>query len=174
VEIVERARELVGADYPVMVKMNCDDFMPGGLVAEEAQIIAKIAVKAGVDCVEVTGGVSENLNLIRNLGRMMVKGPNKEKREAYFRSQSLAIKEAVDVPIILVGGMRTTRVMEDIIEKEIADFIAMSRPLIREPGLVTRWQSGDVSGAKCITCGQCSQNLFIHPLKCHANSPDRK
>jgi len=58
IEIVKRARELVGNDYPLSIKMNCDDFFPGGLVVEEAARIARKIVKAGIDCIEVTGGIA--------------------------------------------------------------------------------------------------------------------
>ena len=58
-EIVERARELVGEDYPIMIKMNCDDFVPGGLVKEEAVRVASLIEEGGIDCIEVTAGIPD-------------------------------------------------------------------------------------------------------------------
>jgi len=164
VEIIERARELVGRHYPLLIKMNCDDFVSGGLNANEAVGLAKIITQAGVDCIEVTGGTPESLPFIKRLDRQTITGSHKE---AYFRNLSLTIKKAVDVPVILVGGMRTPRVMEEIIEKGIADFISLSRPFIREPVLVKQWKLGGKSKARCISCSECMK-VLLEPLKCYA------
>jgi len=167
-EIAERARQLVGVDYPLMIKMNCDDFFPGGLVVNEAVRIAQIVEAAGIDCIEVTGGIPESVHYLRGLDRELARQPEKERKEAFFRTLGSAIKKAVDVPIILVGGIRTPGVMEKIIEEGVADFVSLSRPFIREPDLVKRWKAGDRSRASCISCNRCLKNVFAHTLRCHA------
>ena len=55
VDIIRRAREFVGHDFPIMIKMNCDDFVPGGLVREESVRVASLIEEGGIDCIEVTG-----------------------------------------------------------------------------------------------------------------------
>ena len=45
------------------------------------------------------------------------------------------------VPLFLVGGLRRVTQMEEIVEKQYADGISMSRPFIREPGLINRWKA---------------------------------
>ena len=56
---------------------------------------------------------------------------------------------------ILRGGIRSPEVMEEILAAGTADYFSMSRPLIREPGLPARWQSGDRQRAACISCLGC-------------------
>jgi 2,4-dienoyl-CoA reductase-like NADH-dependent reductase (Old Yellow Enzyme family) len=56
---------------------------------------------------------------------------------------------------MVVGGFRSYEVVEKAIDRRGMDYIAMSRPFIREPGLVRRWQEGDKSKAKCISCNGC-------------------
>ena len=60
--------------------------------------------------------------------------------------------------MILVGGIRTLEVAEELIDAGTADYFSMSRPLIREPGLIKRWQSGDRTRARCL-----SDNLCFRP-----------
>ncbi len=161
VEIVERARELVGADYPIMIKMNCDDFVPGGLDSDEAVKVAKIITEAGIDCIEVTGGIAESRKQTARKSIVM------EMDEAYFRPYAAALKENVSVPIILVGGLRTPSVIEKAVQEGAADLVSMSRPFIQEPGLVKRWKEGDLSKAECVSCNRCGDNVFKRPLVCY-------
>lgn len=166
VEIIDRTRELIGPDFPLMIKMNFNDFIDGGLHKDEAVRIAEIIIQAGIDCIEVSGGtLSESKNHIA------VKGIKEEEQEAYFQTYAKALKEHVSIPVILVGGHRTPGVMAKILEDDAADFISMSRPLIREPGLIKRWKNGDLKKAKCISCNLCFENWIFRPLRCYVEDP---
>ena len=78
----------------------------------------------------------------------------------YFRKESAAAKRAVRIPVILVGGVRNPATAQAIIDSGDADLISLCRPLIREPALIARWQSGDLSPAKCISCNKCMAVAF--------------
>ena len=82
-------------------------------------------------------------------------GIKSEEKEAYFKEAGKAFKKELDVPIILVGGIRTFQLAEQLVENGYADYISMSRPFIREPGLVKRWASGDLRKATCLSDNQC-------------------
>jgi 2,4-dienoyl-CoA reductase-like NADH-dependent reductase (Old Yellow Enzyme family) len=166
VEIVKRARELVGPEYPLMIKMNFDDFIDGGLDKDEALRVAKIIVQAGIDCIEVSGGTQAEGGK-----HIAVKGINTEEKEGYFRSYAEALKEHVSVPVILVGGLRTPSVMEKLVEDGVTDFVSMCRPFIREPELIKRWKDGDLTKAKCISCNKCFENWIKRPTRCYIEEP---
>jgi len=167
VDIIKRARELVGDDYPLMIKMNCDDFVPEGLDKGEAARIAAIIEEAGIDCIEVTAGIYETRE------EMSKKGINKEEKEAYLRTYAETLRSAVKIPIILVGGMRSPGVIEKVLGEGIADMVSVSRPLIREPQLIKRWKAGDLAKATCISCNQCSDNVFVVPLRCYVEEAEK-
>jgi len=161
VDIVRRARALVGEEYPIMIKMNCDDFVPGGLTQEESARVAAIIADAGIDCIEITGGIYETRE------RMSQKGINKEEKEAYFRPYATALRKAVRVPLILVGGLRSPKVIEKVLSDGVVDMVSLCRPFIREPHLVKRWNEGDLRKAICISCNQCGDNVFVQPMRCY-------
>lgn len=163
VDIIKRARELVGEEYPIMIKMNCDDFVPDGVTSDEAAKLAKIIEDAGIDCIEVTAGIYEARE------KMAAKAINTEDKEAYLRVYAEALKSAVSIPIILVGGMRSPGVIDKILDEGIADMVSLSRPLIREPQLIKRWKEGDTARATCISCNQCSDNVFTASLRCYVD-----
>ncbi|MCJ7664754.1 MAG: NADH:flavin oxidoreductase, partial [Desulfobacterales bacterium] len=145
-EVVEAIRRGVGRDYPLLIKMNCRDFLEGGLELEDALQAGAMMKEAGVDAIEVSGGTFASGDLMP-----MRTGILTEEDEAYFKAEALAFKQRIDLPIILVGGIRSFPIAEKIVNNNIADYISMCRPFIREPGLINRWQSGDLSKATCLS-----------------------
>ncbi|MFZ6006502.1 MAG: NADH:flavin oxidoreductase, partial [Nitrospirota bacterium] len=75
--------------------------------------------------------------------------------EAYFRDYAGQFRHHLKCPLILVGGLRSLDVMESIYRDGAAQFFSISRPLISEPDLIKRWQSGDRKKARCISCNKC-------------------
>ena len=149
-EILDAVRSYVGKDYPVLIKMNTRDFIEGGLEIEEALKAGKLLAQNRLDAIELSGGtgLSGKLNPVRT-------GIRKKVDEAYFEDAAALFREHIDIPIILVGGIRSFEVAERIVDSGIADYISMSRPFIREPDLVNRWKSGDRSKAACLSDSRC-------------------
>ena len=142
-------RSAVGPDFPIMIKLNGSDNLAGGLTIEDAVFAAKALDKEGVDCIEVSGGTPASGD--QNPARTKINSPEKE---AYNLPLARQIRAAVKCPIMVVGGFRSFEVAEKTIQ-ESADYISMARPFIREPDLAKRWQEGDRSPARCISCNSC-------------------
>ena len=149
-EVYRIVRQAVGKNYPVMIKLNGADFVDGGLSVEDAVYAAKILANEGIDAIEVSGGTSASGN--KTPVRTKIKSPE---QEAYNLEQAKKIKVAVNCPIMVVGGYRSFTVADQSVRTEGIDYISMARPFIREPNLVQRWQQGDTSVAKCISCNGC-------------------
>lgn len=154
-QIYTAIREVVGEDYPILIKMNCADFIDKGLTIEDSGQAAKLFSEAGFEAIEVSGGtiVSGQLSPSRP-------GITTQDKEAYFQEYARKFKALVQRPLILVGGLRSFEVAEKIIDEGIADYIAMSRPLIREPDLINRWQRGDLRKAECKSDNLCFKPGF--------------
>ncbi len=127
----------------VSMKINCSDFMPGGLEPAESLAICRLCAESGLESVEVSGNGTS------------VPGIRAGVNEAYFKNFALLLAEQVDIPVILVGGHRSPDCMESVLNEGKIAFLSMSRPLIREPDLPRRWQSGDRAPAACISCNSC-------------------
>ena len=164
-EIVRRIKEQAGSDFPILVKLNATDaFRPNSqrtdMRVEISQAIetAKVLEKAGVCAIEVSGGLSKTSGVAI---RLAINSPTKE---AYFREYSKAIKKAVNIPVILVGGIRSLSVMEYLLENGFADMVSMSRTFICEPDLVLQLKSGKTTKARCVSCNLC---FDIEGIKCN-------
>lgn len=161
-EIYRRGRARVAADFPILIKMNVTDFLPGGIDTEEAVRLAGIFREAGFAAVETSGGMWECL--LRDeeeLGFPPVLLPeswtriNDESREAYFLSGAREVRRRIGGKVILVGGIRSFERVEAILEDGAVDFVSMARPLIRQPDLPNLWLRGETSRSGCVSCNGC-------------------
>lgn len=158
-EVYKAMRREAGTDFPVLIKMNAEDGVAGGLDAAGAARIARRLEALGIDAIEVSGGMYE-------AGQMTVRPDIKsEDREAYFRQAGRSIRAAVRVPLMLVGGMRSRAVMEDVLGRGEADLISLSRPLIREPNLPELLRNGKEK-ADCISCNGCMRFTRLDVVRC--------
>jgi 2,4-dienoyl-CoA reductase-like NADH-dependent reductase (Old Yellow Enzyme family) len=148
-EIIRRIKEDTGEEFPVIAKLNSSDLLPGGLVIGEAVEAAGFLEEAGLDGIEVSGGMSE-------AGRgSMWPGLRPEEEEGYFVESAGLVKAAVAIPVFGLGGLRTFRAMEKAVLEGKADFVSLSRPFIREPFLVRKFRLGEIKKSDCLSCNKC-------------------
>ncbi len=150
-EIMQRARRAAGEDFPILAKLNSTDGLPGEgfLTLPDVVATAKALAGWGVAAIEVSGGIREAK------GVMSAPGIARPEQEAYFAAAAKAVKAAVNVPVILVGGLRSLAVMERVVAEGAADLVSLSRPLVREPDLVARFRRGEATKASCVSCNAC-------------------
>lgn len=157
VEALKAVRKAVGPDYPVMIKMGLRDRADGGLTLDEGLAALKALTDAGLDAVEISTGFG---------GRSAAERPEAPEH-VYFRDDAVAARRAVDIPLMLVGGIRRFETAQEIISSGDADMVSLARPLIRESGLIARWRDGDRAPAKCLSCNKCfSFGMRGEPLQC--------
>lgn len=150
IDVYRAVRSAVGADFPVLAKLNGSDNLDGGLELEDAIYAARLLDREGIDAIEVSGGTSASGG--KGPVRTKIDGPEKE---AYNLALATEIKKTVGCPVMAVGGFRSLEVATRAAVENRIDYISMSRPLIREPNLIRRWSEGDRSPARCISCNGC-------------------
>ena len=149
-EVLRNIRQAVGRNYPILIKINSEDFLENGFSLADFLQVAVMLDEAGIDAIEVSGGTFFSGRLIPARREITF-----DRDQAYFRKASRALKKMIKVPVILVGGIRSYLLAERLVDEGVMDYIAMCRPLIREPMLIKRWQSGDLRKATCISCNGC-------------------
>jgi 2,4-dienoyl-CoA reductase-like NADH-dependent reductase (Old Yellow Enzyme family) len=156
-EVLKAVRNAVGQDFPVLIKMNSEDFLPGGLTMEDMVATAELLQEAGIDAIELSGGtfLSGKLSFSRIGARAATSGPSHT--EAYYEAAARSYKRSVKTPLMLVGGIRTLETARLLVADGVADHICLCRPLIREPRLVARWRAGDTRPALCVSDNGCFQ-----------------
>lgn len=127
VEIYRKIRSLVGAEFPIGIKLNSADFQKGGFSEEESMEVVKILSQEGIDLIEISGGTYEAPAMM---------GKRKEstvKREVYFMEYIEKARKITDTPLMLTGGFRTASVMRDAVTSDQLDVVGLARPFTIYP-----------------------------------------
>ncbi|RJP84214.1 MAG: FAD-binding protein [Desulfobacteraceae bacterium] len=162
-DIMRAIRGLVGKDFPVMVRMNGNDFMPGGQGSGELKLYARALVEeAGVDALCINVGWHEAR--VPQITAAVPRGA--------FAYLSRGIKEVVNVPVIASHRINDPDTAREMIADGMCDMVAMGRGLIADPYLPEKAEDGrEEEILHCIACAQgCFDNLFkLKHVECLCN-----
>ena len=162
-EVVRAIRDQVGSDFPIIVRMNGNDFMPGGQGRDELREYARaLAEQAGVDAICVNVGWHEAR--VPQITAAVPRGA--------FAYLSRGIKEVVNVPVIGSHRINDPDTARELISDGMCDMVAMGRSLIADPDLPEKAQEGrEEEIVHCIACAQgCFDNLFkLKHVECLCN-----
>lgn len=183
-------------NLPVWIKISAQDNRKNGMRIDTTIKILQILERAGLDAVEVScGTVEDGMNTMRskvmpmeavfhyrepiasmpnglksfslkaaNLINPLIKQPTP--LENFNLPNAQKIKNALSIPVIVVGGIHKLVDMKNIIETNKADYISLCRPFICEPNLVRKLHEGKQAEARCIMCNYCGLVIEKEPTKC--------
>lgn len=159
-EVYQAVRKAVGPDFPVTFRGVGDEHLEGGCPVDERIEMLKRLAEAGVDAIHVAGGTVDNMPYVI--------AP--ESVEAGYNVPAAEkLKEAVDIPVIVVGRLHDPNLAEQIIAKGQADMIALGRALIVDPEYPNKIASGHEDEIR--PCIYCLQHCLDIPAACTQN-PD--
>jgi 2,4-dienoyl-CoA reductase-like NADH-dependent reductase (Old Yellow Enzyme family) len=179
--ICTAVREAVGDGLAVLAKLNMADGVPGGLWIDESVEVARLLEADGaLDAIELTGGSSlqNPMYLFRGeapihemaavfpqpmrlgfklFGKRFL--PSYPFEEAYFLPYARQFREALSMPLVLLGGINRRDTIERAMDEGF-EFVAMGRALLREPDLVRKLAEGDETEGLCIHCNKCMPTIY--------------
>ncbi len=163
-EVIKRVKAMAGDDFPIILRISGDEMVPGGRTLYETQYIAPILAEAGVDAFETSGGTMDHgfWRIIPPLGTPP--GMNV--------SFSAALKEVVDVPIIVVGRINDPLFAESILQKNQADLVSLGRALLADPEFANKAAEGRFDDiAPCVGClqGCIGSHFKMEQMTCLIN-----
>ncbi len=160
-EVYRSIRKAVGNDYPVAIKLGAKDDMADGLSLEEGAEVAARLAKAGIDAIEISGGILTDAAGASRSNVLSIE------QEAYFLPYGKAIRPKVGkLPLSLVGGLRSPRLMEEIVTAGWTDFVSLARPFICEPDLVNKIRTGRWEPVSCTRDDLCRAGIGEEGLRC--------
>lgn len=163
-EVYDAVRRAVGADYPVLFRMNADEHVEGGITPEEGRDFAKRLEQAGVDALHVSGGV---------YGSPLAIIPTMYDPPLPLAGYAADIKAEVAVPVIAVGKIHDPEIGERLITEGETDFVSLGRALITDSHFAKKIELNQVRNIrKCIECNQlCVDSLLVYdqPVSCIYN-----
>ncbi len=163
-ESVRAVRKAVGADFPLSVKLNSDDFRKGGFSNADCLQVVQLLNAESIDLLEISGGTYEQPRLLGFEGKAESVGePIREstrQREAYFLDYADAIRKVAKMPLMVTGGFRTRAFMDQVLTEGHCDVIGLGRPLCTDPDVPRRLLSGAIEAAP-----QYEKNLRLGKAK---------
>lgn len=117
-EVIQAVRQAVGDDYPVALRLGACDYIEGGSTEEDAVEASLAFEKAGIDLLDISGGMNGYIRPGRN-------------EEGYFRDVTTLIKEQVSIPVLLTGGIKTREGVESLLQNNCADMIGVGREIFK-------------------------------------------
>ena len=191
VSVIKHVREVVGPGYPIIIKMNCDDGFKGGLTIDEAVQAGQAFEAAGASMLVPSCGftartsfymmrgnvpiwdyVKSEKNPVTKMGmtlfgRLIVK--EIPFQELFLFDQAKRIKDAVKIPVACIGGVCSVDNM-DKVKQAGFEFIEIGRATIRDPDVIRKMQSGEISASDCDHCNRCVAAMTAQGVTCVAES----
>ncbi len=161
-QVMDAVRRAVGPEFPLIVRMNGNDFMPGGNTRAELKTYAQALAKTGVDALCINVGWHE-----ARVPQITARVP-----EGAYSYLAAGIKEQVNIPVIASHRISDPETARDILAKGHCDMVAMGRSLIADPMLPEKAKQGRENDiVHCVGCAQgCFDNLFkLKSVECLCN-----
>ncbi|MGI9294682.1 MAG: FAD-dependent oxidoreductase [Pseudomonadales bacterium] len=164
IETLSAVKAAVGDDFPVTVSLSGYERYPGGREINESQQLAQLLVDAGADAFRVSGGATDRLVTQMVMGSDYPDGINVTAAEA--------IKQVVDVPVMVVGRIHTPEHAEQILADGQADLTAMGRPFLADPHWPNKAKAGHSADIRrCISCENCIDSMIDYQnMNCAVNA----
>ena len=170
-------REAIGPDLPITARLGVADAIDGGLTLDDGLTIATRLEAEGLDGLELSYGLMSSYmqNIRPYVGVSTFRGLmdgmaailfNRFVPEAYYRPFAKAARAKLSLPLILVGGLRSTEAMDEIVGSGDADFLALARPFVREPDLAKQIMAGRRGPVSCVSCNLCFKHEGLDALRC--------
>jgi 2,4-dienoyl-CoA reductase-like NADH-dependent reductase (Old Yellow Enzyme family) len=119
-KIIERIRNEIDPNYPLLYRIGADDMLPGGITLNQGVKAARMIIEKGIDIMDVSGGL---------LGSR----PDGLEGPGFFVPHAATIREALSLPVIGVGGITEFMDADKIIRSGKVDLVAIGRALLKEP-----------------------------------------
>lgn len=164
-DIIQRIKKKARENFPIICRMNGDDYFEGGLTLADAKKIAQVIEKAGVNAIHVSGGIYDSKNMESTAPMWLPRG--------FMVPLAHGIKEVVKIPVIAVGRIHDIKLAEEIVEKGEADLVSMGRALITDPEFPRKAMEHRLGEIRpCIACNEGCINMLLlfKPVTCILNA----
>ncbi len=133
-EIYLGMREELGKDFTIGIKINSTDFKEDGLTEEDSlKTIIELA-NLGLDFFEISGGTYER--------PAMMGATSKSSNQVFFAEYSKKLKQKIEIPVVVTGGIRSINAMNTLLNDNTTDFIGIARPLTIDPNIPNKIKQG--------------------------------
>lgn len=186
--VMEEVMKAAGNDMAVLVKMNMRDGFRGGMELDESLQVARKLQELGAHALVLSGGFVSKAPMyvmrgempirtmtyymtcwwlkygVRLVGKYMI--PSVPFHEAYFLEDALKFREALDIPLVYVGGLVSRQKIEEVLNHGF-EAVQMGRALLNEPDFVNRMRREENARCNCRHSNYCIARMYTLDMACH-------
>lgn len=186
--VMEEVMKAAGNNMAVLVKMNMRDGFRGGMELDESLQVARKLQELGAHALVLSGGFVSKAPMyvmrgempirtmthymtcwwlkygVRLVGKYMI--PSVSFREAYFLEDALKFREALDIPLVYVGGLVSRQKIEEVLNHGF-EAVQMGRALLNEPDFVNRMRREENARCNCRHSNYCIARMYTLDMACH-------
>lgn len=186
--VMEEVMKAAGNDMAVLVKMNMRDGFRGGMELDESLQVARKLQELGAHALVLSSGFVSKAPMyvmrgempirtmtyymtcwwlkygVRLVGKYMI--PSVPFREAYFLEDALKFREALDIPLVYVGGLVSRQKIEEVLNHGF-EAVQMGRALLNEPDFVNRMRREENARCNCRHSNYCIARMYTLDMACH-------
>lgn len=192
--VMEEVMKEAGNDMAVLVKMNMRDGFRGGMELDESLQVARKLQELGAHALVLSGGFVSKAPMyvmrgempirtmthymtcwwlkygVRLVGKYMI--PSVPFREAYFLEDALKFREALDIPLVYVGGLVSRQKIEEVLNHGF-EAVQMGRALLNEPDFVNRMRREENARCNCRHSNYCIARMYTLDMACHQHLQEK-
>lgn len=192
--VMEEVMKAAGNDMAVLVKMNMRDGFRGGMELDESLQVARKLQELGAHALVLSGGFVSKAPMyvmrgempirtmthymtcwwlkygVRLVGKYMI--PSVPFREAYFLEDALKFREALDIPLVYVGGLVSRQKIEEVLNHGF-EAVQMGRALLNEPDFVNRMRREENARCNCRHSNYCIARMYTLDMACHQHLQEK-
>jgi 2,4-dienoyl-CoA reductase (NADPH2) len=150
-DVVQAVRQNVPDGFPIGYRLLVQEWVPEGVDREEAALLARRLQQKGVAYLSVSAGTYNSMFSRRALALA--------RRPAYLLEDTRALRQVVDLPLILGGRVFRPNLARQVLEEGAADMVGLGRPLLADPGWLKKARAGQRVHV-CIDCRHCLKRVI--------------
>ena len=160
-EILNGIKSKCGPHFPVSVRINAEEDIPGipgGIDLDEAKKIAFALEEAGADMINVS---------CMSIG--CIEPGTYE--QAWKKYMAAAVKESVKIPVMAVCNIKEPETGEQLLTEGLCDLIGVGRAQLADPEWCNKALKGNTEDIRiCLGCLSCfSEICKVKRVKCAVN-----
>lgn len=157
-ETIQRIKQATGRDFPLTLRISGYEGSFDGRDLTETQRLAPQLVAAGVDCLQISGGVSHD----RLVGQIVC---GSDTPDGHNVAVAASIKQLVDIPVMVVGRLHRPETACAVVSRGQADIVMWARPLLADPELPNKLRTGRRCEVReCLSCQNCIDSMLVAPF----------
>ena len=158
-DVLKTVIDEVNGEVPVQIRVSVDEYVDDGMKFEEVKTVCHVAKEMGVASISLSAGCYDAVEYA--IQPMFIP-------QGFIIPFAKELKAEIDIPVIVAARLNDAHLIENVVENDEADIVAIGRGLIADPLLVDKIKAHDYGNIRyCIACNQGCIDRVLGGMPAH-------